>query len=173
MGGVWFTMKRKGQSRVKEGNVYAIPLPNGKYAFGRHMHRESAAIAIYKHIGDTADNVPQKEEYQFIVGVYRDVLTNGEWPLIENRPFASEEEAEPPPTYIWDIGTGKYKQYYKGEITPSTKAACKGLESCAEWDANHIIDRIMGDNKWQTATIEWAYIQRYGQAAFDDFTKDS
>jgi len=93
--------------------------------------------------------------------------------LIENRPFANEEAAVPPPTYIWDSITGKYQQYYKGQIMPSTKDACKGLESTSIWDAQHIIDRIMGGDKWQKATREWAYIKRYGQEAFNEFTKES
>jgi hypothetical protein len=142
-------MKRKGQSRIKEGNVYAIPLADGKYAFCKKMHQESASIAVYKHIGDAIENTPKEEEYQFIVGVYIDVLKSGDWPLIENRPFSNEEESEPPPTYILDSISGEYSQYYKGEITPSNKEACRGLEAAAVWDAHHIIDRINGDNRWQ------------------------
>ena len=165
-------MGSKKRQREKVGNLYAIPLPDGKFGFGR-LYRDGA-IAIYKHIGQSVDDAPQSEEYQFIVGVYKNVLTCGEWPVIESRPFENEEEAWPPPTFIWDVGTGRYNQYYKGEITSSTKAACKGLERCAVWDAQHIVDRIMGDDKWHTkATPEWAYIQRHGQEAFDEFTKDS
>ncbi|MCL1885766.1 MAG: immunity 26/phosphotriesterase HocA family protein [Dehalococcoidia bacterium] len=164
-------MKRKAQ-KDKLGNIYAIPLPNRKFAFGRSM--ADADIAIYKHIGDTIEDIPKEEKYQFIVGVYKDVLTSGDWPLVENRPFKNEDESWPPPTFIWDQSTGKYNQYYKGQITPSTKAACKGLERCAVWDAHHIIDRIMGDDTWhKKATAEWAYIQRHGQLAFDEFTKNS
>ena len=165
-------MELKKRQRRKIGNVYAIPLPDGKFGFGRYY--KDGAIAIYTHIGRSIDDVPQSEEYQFIVGVYNHVLTRGEWPIIENRPFEKEEDAWPPPAYIWDVGTGRYNQYYKGEITPSTKASCEGLEQAGVWEAQHIIDRIMGDDKWQTkATPEWAYIQRYGQEAFDELTKDS
>ena len=168
--GVWFIAMKK-QQRTKLGNVYAIPLPDGRFGFGRLF--QDGAIAIYKHIGQSIEDVPQSEEYDFIVGVYRDVLTCGDWPVIENRPFGNEEESWPPPAYIWDSLSGKYKQYYKGEITPSTKAACKGLEIAAVWASNHIIDRIMGDDKWQRINLEWAYIKRHGQEAFDEYTKDS
>lgn len=29
-----------------------------------------------------------------------------------------------------------------GEITPSTKEECRGLESCAVWDMHHVEDRL-------------------------------
>ena len=165
-------MEIKKRQKEKLGNVYAIPLPNGKIGFGRLF--KDGGIAIYRHIGQSIEDVPQTEEYQFIVGVYKHVLTCGEWPIVENRPFENDEDAWPPPTFIWVTGTGKYNKYHKGIITPSTKAACKGLERCAVWDAHHIIDRIMGDDSWHTkATSEWAYIQRHGQEAFDELTKDS
>jgi len=61
----------KGQSRIRIGNVYAIPLPDRKFAFGRKLGE--ASIAIYKHIGESIKDTPQNEEYRFIVGVYKDV----------------------------------------------------------------------------------------------------
>lgn len=38
--------------------------------------------------------------------------------------------------------------YVRGEIIPSTEDVCKDLERVAVWDRNHIVDRIMGDTKW-------------------------
>ena len=162
---------RKKRQKEKLGNVYAIPLPNGKFGFCRSLR--DAGIAVYQHIGDSIRDLPKSEEYRFIVAVYRDALTNGKWPIVENRPFENEEESWPPPTYMWNAYTGKYRQYHKGQITPSTKAACQGLEKTSVWESNHIIDRIMGDDTWQKITSEWSYIQRYGQEAFDELTKDS
>jgi hypothetical protein len=56
-------MSVKRRRRIKLGDVYAIPLPDGKFAFGRRF--KDASIAIYKHIGKTLVDVPQNEEYQF------------------------------------------------------------------------------------------------------------
>ncbi|EIW19430.1 MULTISPECIES: Imm26 family immunity protein [Pelosinus] len=139
-------MTRKTRKRIKLGDVYAIPLSDGKYGFGRIF--KDASIAIYKHIGDSIENLPQKEEYQFIVGVYEDVLKSGNWLIVDNRPFADEEEAWPPPACIIDKISGEYSIYHKGEIKESTKDEYEGLEKAAVWDAHHIIDRIMGDDKW-------------------------
>ena len=138
-------MEKKRKKRIKLGDVYAIPLPNGMYAFGRVM--KDAGISIYKHIGSSCKDIPQTEEYQFIVGIYKDVLQNGEWELVENRPFNNEEEAWPPKQYIIDKINGRYSIYHKGEIVPSTEEECQGLEVAAIWDSHHIIDRIMGEER--------------------------
>jgi hypothetical protein len=141
-------MTKKTRKRIKLGDVYAIPLPNGNYSFGRVF--KDASIAIYKHIGDSIENLPQKEEYQFIVGVYQDVLKSGIWPVVDSRPFNNEEEAWPPPGCIIDKISGEYSMYHKGEIRASTKDECDCLEEVAAWDSHHIIDRIMGDDKWHS-----------------------
>lgn len=136
-------MKR---NRIKLGDVYAIPLPNGKFAFGRRF--KDAGIGIYKHIGESIDDTPTKQDYQFIVGVYDDVLKSGQWLVVENRPFQNEEEAWPPPACVIDKLSGDYSIYYKGEIKEASRSECEGLEIAAVWEAEHIIDRIMGEDKW-------------------------
>ncbi|UHA74903.1 Imm26 family immunity protein [Paenibacillus sp. 481] len=135
--------KRK---RIKLGDVYAIPLSDGMFSFGRRF--KDASIAIYSHVSSSIEDVPQDEDYQFIVGVYDDVLKSGQWPVIENRPFGNEEEAWPPPAYVIDKLTGGYSIYYKGEMRKASKQECDGLEIAAVWEAEHIIDRIMGDDRW-------------------------
>jgi hypothetical protein len=161
----------KQHQRTKLCNLYAIPLPNGKYGFGRQFKDET--IAVYCYVGQTIDDVPQIEDYQFFVDVYKDVLTCGEWPIVGNRPFRNENDSWSPPRYIWDMISGRYSQYYRGQITASTKSACADLSLVSVWEAHHIIDRIMGDDTWQKLTPEWAYIKRFGKEAFDEFTKNS
>jgi len=139
-------MSVKRRRRIKLGDVYAIPLPDGKFGFGRRFM--DASIAIYKHIGEIIEDVPLNEEYQFTVGIYDYVLKSDEWPIIANRPFENEEAAWPPPACIVDQLNGSFSIYHKGEISPSNKAECEGLEIAAVWGAEHIVDRIMGDDKW-------------------------
>lgn len=119
----------KKRKRIKIGDVYAIPLPNGKYAFGRKF--KDAGIGIYKYIGEGIEDIPKDEEYQFIVGVYEYVLKSGDWTVVENRPFKSDDEAYPPPSCIIDSISGEYSIYYKGEIRSATKSECEGLEVAA------------------------------------------
>lgn len=134
------------KKRIKPGDVLAIPLPTNQYGFGR-MYREGC-IAIYTQISLSIEDIPQKEEYQFIVPVYRHVLTSGEWEVVDKRPFQSEEDGVPPPMCILDKISGDYSMYFKGEITKSSKEECEELEVAAVWDKNHIIDRILGDDTW-------------------------
>lgn len=70
---------------IKLGDVFAIPLPAGRFGFGRRLI--DASIAIYKYIGSYIEDTPQDEDYQFIVRVYDGVLISGQWPVIENRSF--------------------------------------------------------------------------------------
>jgi hypothetical protein len=137
------TKKRR---RIKLGDVFAIPLPNGKYAYGRVF--DDAGFGVYEYIGESMVDTPKSEDYQFNVGVYKHALMSGEWTFIENRPFKSEEEAFPPPACIIDSISGEYSIYHKGKIKSATKSKCEGLEIAAAWEANHITDRIMGDDKW-------------------------
>lgn len=134
--------------RVRTGDVYAIPLPNGQFAFGRAFR--DAGFGVYRKMGTSITDLPnmKDEDYQFVVSVYRDLLRDNVWKFIENRPFKSEEMEWPPQRCIKDSISGEYSIYYKGEIYPAKKEECEGLEVAAVWDRNHIIDRIMGDTKW-------------------------
>lgn len=136
-------MKR---NKMRLGDVYEIPLPNGRVAFAR-LYKEYT-LAVYKNFYTDISELPLSEEYSFFVGAYKDLLQDGEWKIVSNRPFAADEEAWPPPQCIKDKISGKYSLYYKGNILPSSEEECKELEHVAAWDRNHIIDRIMGNTKW-------------------------
>lgn len=132
--------------RLKLGDIYEIPLPNGKNAYGR-LYKEYT-LAIYKMTCSSFDELPDTEDYQFYVGVYKDLLQDGEWKVVGNREFEGEEDAWTPPQCVIDAITKVGAIYYKGEIIPCTYDECKDLEVAASWDRNHVVDRIMGDNKW-------------------------
>jgi hypothetical protein len=132
--------------RIKIGDIYAIPLPNGKYAYGRVF--KDAGIGIYNKMGENIEDIPKEDDYMFIVGVYRDVLQSGDWNFVINKKFETEEDAWPPKMANYDMISKKYNIYYKGEFSPSIEDECKDLEVAAIWDSHHIIDRIMGNNKW-------------------------
>lgn len=136
-------MKGKQRKQIKLGNVYAIHLPNGKYAYGRTF--KDGCIAIYKQIGDTIEDLPEAENYQFTVGIYKDILMTEQWPIVDNRPFKDDNEAWPPPMCIIDSISGEYSLYRKGVVFPSSRSECSGLEIAAVWEAEHIIARIMGN----------------------------
>jgi hypothetical protein len=132
--------------RPQLGDIFRIPLPNGKSAFGR-LHKEGA-LGIYQGFYDEYSEVPEQADYVFFVGVYKNLLRDGEWEFVAKRPFPSEEDAWQSPKCIRDVITGEYSLYIKGEIFLSTEEVCKDLERVAAWDRHHVVDRLMGDMKW-------------------------
>ena len=127
--------------RIRLGNIYAIPLPDGRFAFGRRL--KDACIAIYKHLGESVENVPEEGDYLFVVGVYDSVLKSGRWPVVAYRAFKSEDEAWPPPMYVLDKLSGKYSIYHHGVLRECSPEECTGLEKAAVWEDAHIVERIM------------------------------
>jgi hypothetical protein len=123
------------------GDVVQISLPDGTYAYGR-IYKETA-LAVYE-----PGNPPESEDYQFIVGFNGGAVESGDWPVVAHRPFPNEESSWQPPKYIRDRLNGKCEIYYKGQTRPASEEECKGLERASVWNANHIVDRIMGSDKW-------------------------
>ena len=132
--------------RKKVGDLYAIQLPDNTYAYGRVL--QEVSVAFYRHRGEKIEDLPDKEDYEFIVGVHQSCFK--EWIFVENRPFADSGDSLPPCYQMRDIFTGKYSIYNFGKITPATKEECENLEVCAVWEYKHIIDRLMGRDwkKW-------------------------
>ena len=126
------------------GNVGCFQLPDGRYGFGRIFN--DVSVAFYKHIGVSETDLPKEEKYAFIVSVYNSGVTRMKF--VEKRPYISIEEVTAPPTKIHDPITGKYSQYINGEIFLSSFEECKDLETCAVWELDHVIDRLMGNDKW-------------------------
>jgi hypothetical protein len=127
--------------RVKTGDVVAIPLDDGRFAFARVL--KDAAIGVYEYTANSQDVPPPIDTpYAFVVGVYRDVLTSGQWPVVLRQPFPNEEDAWPPPNVVRDVISGKVSIYYKGVMRPASSEEAEGLEPAAVWDKEHILERI-------------------------------
>lgn len=135
------------KKRLKLGDVYEIGLPDGKRAYGR-LYKE-CTLAIYEKICNDISELPEENNYRFFVGVYKDLLQDGVWPIVANRKFNSDEESWAPPQCIVDAITKKGSLYYKGEVISCSYEECKDLEVVAAWDREHVIDRIMGSDKWE------------------------
>ena len=129
-------------SRPSPGAVVQISLPFRKYAYGRVY--EEAGIGIYRQISDEPGQPPiGSRDFQFIVGVYEDVLTSGKCPVVGTDPFENGEDWWPPPRAIIDPISGECSIYHHGKIVPALPEECERLEITAVWDLNHIIDRII------------------------------
>ena len=148
-------MLRKGSSeilikkrkKINLGDIYEIPLPNGKNAYGR-LYKEYV-LGIYNKKCKNYTEISNDETYMFFVGVYKDLLLDGKWKIVGNRKFNSEDESWAPPQCIVDAITKRGSIYYKGNIIQCSYDECKDLEVAAAWDRNHLIDRLMGNDKWE------------------------
>lgn len=140
-------LSKQKKRRLKLGDIYEIQLPNGMNAYGRLF--KECTLAIYDTRCCDISELPQNETYQFYVSVYKDLLQNGEWKIVGNRKFESEEDAWSPPRCVVDAITKKGSLYYKGEIIPCSYEECKNLEVVAVWDKHHLIDRLMGNDIWE------------------------
>lgn len=127
--------------RIRIGDVLAIPLDNGRFAFCRVL--KDASIGIYDYSVHSQDMIPSSTiRYLFVVGVYRHVLTSGEWPLVLRQPFQHEEDAWPPPQVVHDVISGGVSIYHKGVMRPASTQECEGLEPAAIWDREQILSRL-------------------------------
>ena len=127
--------------RVAIGDVLAIPLPNGGFAYCR-IHKD-ASIGVYDHVSEIAHNLPPDEcRYNFVVPVYRDLLTSGAWPKVGHKPFANEEDAWPPPYIVRDAISGKVSIYHRGSMRPALSTDSIDMEEAAIWDQYDVVARI-------------------------------
>jgi hypothetical protein len=130
------------KKKVKVGDVFQVPLPDGRFAYGRVY--KDASVGIYRHLTDEPFQPPiGSRDFLFTVGLYKDILESGKWPIVGFDAFDESESAWPPPNFVEDIISGEYQIYHKGELKPAEERETIGLEKAAVWDAHHVIDRIM------------------------------
>jgi hypothetical protein len=128
--------------RPKVGDVIQIALPDGRYAYGRIY--KDASVGIYRQVTNEPDQPPVgSRDFMFNVGIYDDIVTSGECPIVGHDPFKDSESSWPAPNCIIDPISGEYSIYHKGEIRAASEVECEGLEEAAVWDLQHIISRIM------------------------------
>lgn len=134
------------------GDIYAISLPDGTFAFGRAMHR--ASMQFFRFTSRAA-NIPASalNDVLFTVSVHKRFYADPRVQCVTTVPFVNDSEAWPPNGYTYDPIGKKYSlyNYQLGTRTPSTRQACADLEPVAVWDVQHIIDRLTGETDWLQA----------------------
>lgn len=131
------------RTKPQVGDVVQIALPSGKYAYGRVLR--DASVAFYRATTEQPERPPiGSRDYQFVVGVYDDVLKSEKVPVIGHDPSQGSEDEWPPPYCVRDAITRQVKLYHKGAMRPATEEECRGLEPAAVWDLSHLIERLGG-----------------------------
>ena len=127
---------------MKVGDVFQIPLPDGRFAYGR-IYRD-ASVGIYRKVSEKPNNPPLgSRDFLFIVGMYRDVPYSNNWPNVGKDPFPTIESEWPPPMFVKDVISGSYQIYHRGTFRDADRSEVSDLEEAAVWDSDHIIDRIV------------------------------
>ena len=127
--------------RPKPGTVIQVPIPDGRYAYGR-VYRD-ATVCFYTRKSDGPGAPPVGErDFVFCVGVYDDALRN--WQPVGFDPFDdSDDDGWPPPCSVRDPITGMVRLYHRGEIYEATDDQVAELEPAAVWDEDQIVRRLM------------------------------
>jgi hypothetical protein len=136
--------------RSKVGDVIQLTLEDGTYAYGRVLR--DGAVAFYRHRSEVPNAPPiGSRDYQFVVGVYDDVLKSEQCPVVGRDHSEDLEDEWPPEQVIRDVITGKVRDlYHKGVIRKAIGGEGEELEPVAAWGYEHVVDRLMGrmDKIW-------------------------
>ena len=102
-------------------------------------------MAFYRTMSDEPGMPPiGSRDYQFVVGVYEDVLRSPLSPVVGHDPGRDPDDNWPPPSAITALGL-KPRIYYRGEIRPAGPGEEEGLEVAAIWDLADLIERLVGE----------------------------
>ena len=151
-------MAKVGRKNYGLGNVVAIPLPNGKFAYAKIF--DDCDFGVYEVISDGI--LPLSAVISSHIVIYQactdSSIKNGEWKVIGEEPFIDPESAWAPPKatfYVreadeWTV-FGKPHIYHKGETRMATLEEVRGLDIMSvcqrpELLVEIIIDRVVNGN---------------------------
>ena len=132
------------RQKIIVGAILEIPIDGKYYVYAQILSKGQYAFFDYPSTTPLADftvlnNVP----ILFSICVYNYVVNDGIWLKVGKLPIRKDLEILPN-QFIYDKFTKKFSLYITqtGEILPATKDDVRGLERCAVWAENHVIDRI-------------------------------
>jgi Immunity protein 26 len=129
------------RTKPRVGDVVQLTLPDGRYAYGRVLR--DASVAFYRQTGREPGQAPfGSRDYQFVVGVYDDVLQSSDVTVVGHDPATSPEDEWPPPYSVTDRVSGAAQIYRNGVMRPATADQVRGLEPAAVWDLQHLLERL-------------------------------
>lgn len=134
-------MKRQ---RITIGSILELHIDNEYYVYAQILGNASYVFFDYKTPTPLTDFTPlETAPALFIVAVYNDVITRGEW-LKVGKMEVRDEFKILPLAYIKDTIDGSFRLYNPntGEMWSATKEECRGLEVAAVWDSHHVEERI-------------------------------
>lgn len=135
-------MKRQ---RITIGSILEIRV-HEKYYFYAQILKGGKAFFDFMSEQPISDvTILSDKPILFIIAVYNDVITSGHWPKVGKLDIRDDLKVLPL-KFIQDALDPTSFSIYdpnSGEIIPSTKEACKGLERSSVWDAHHVEQRLL------------------------------
>ncbi|MBW1617528.1 MULTISPECIES: immunity 26/phosphotriesterase HocA family protein [Empedobacter] len=131
--------------RITKGSILEISIDNRYYIYAQILGKSSYVFFDYKSVDKIVDlNLLKDKKILFIISVFDQIITKGEWPKVGKLDIRKELEVLPM-NFIQDALNPTNFELYNpntGEIVPITKNEIIGLERAAVWDKNHVEDRV-------------------------------
>lgn len=135
-------MKRQ---RITKGSILEIPVNGKYYVYAQILEKSSYVFFDFISKEQITDfDILNEKPILFIISVYDQVVTKGEWLKVGKINIRKELEVLPM-FFIQDTLNPTHFELYNpntGEIVSTTKKEIIGLERASVWDKNHIEDRI-------------------------------
>lgn len=133
------------RQRITPGAILEINVHNDFFCYAQILQTKSLAFFDYR----TKERITELELLKnssvlFIVKVYFDIITQGDWVKVGKLPIREELQVAPMQYIYHKFDKLQFELYdpNTGEDRPSTKEECRGLERCAVWDKHHVEDRL-------------------------------
>ncbi len=143
------TKKRRKKQVYQDGDFFAIPLPNGRYAFGRVLDSANNTYGFYNIISNKIEPISKLKQipYVFVLLCADDGITSWQWKIIGNIKLA-EGEYEEPSFWVRDaLDETKAQIYSKGQFRKATLDEVKHLEVFKIWTPELVEERILNTIK--------------------------
>jgi hypothetical protein len=148
------------RQRRTVGSIVAIPLGDGRFAFGRLLREP--LVEFFGVLGSDAQCEPadlQPGDVIFTIWVMNSAITSGRWMKVGRLALSDEEQLRLHRFSKKDALTGSLTIYSTDPATnvpterPATVEECSPLERAAVWSAEHVEDRLRDHfagrpNKW-------------------------
>ena len=132
------------RQRFTTGAILEISIEGKYYVYAQILRLGNCAFFDYRSQEPITDlSVLSGAPILFILCVDSYPVNEGRWLKVGKLPIREDLKVLPN-SFIYDQFSKKYSLYIAetGEILPSTKENVRGLERCAVWGENHVIDRI-------------------------------
>ena len=141
------------KQRVTEGAFVKVPLHGSIHAYARVIAEKSFAFYDCFTVEDLSLDIIKECSILFIIPVHQSALSSGRWEKIGTLPLENKFLSNPPMFMQDALNPSVFHIYENGEMRLASKKECVGLERFAEWEAEHVEDRLKDyyegkPNKW-------------------------